>query len=221
MPKLTHLTFPELHFPTRSAHHLRGYFGRLFQEHSPLLHNHLEGGGLRYAYPLVQYKVLGGLPVLVGVGEGAQLLIELFLRIRELDIDGQRYPLHHKDLRCEEVTAGYSESLHTYTFRTLWMALNQKNFAEYVQLPPARQEQRLAGLLRNQILAAFKGMGVWLEPEQRILAQVQLRQKETRFKDQRMIAFEGQFTTNAVLPRWIGIGKAVSRGFGTVERVGD
>lgn len=220
MPKITHLTFPELDLPTRSAHYLRGYFGSLFQEHSPLLHNHLEGGELRYAYPLVQYKVLDGLPVLVGIGEGAELLVELFLRIQELNIDGRVYPLHHKELKCEEAEAGYSENLHTYAFRTLWMALNQKNFGEYIRLSAAEQQQKLPGLLRAHLLAAFKGMGVWLEPEQRVLAQAQLRQKETRFKDQRMIAFEGQFTTNAVLPKWIGIGKAVSRGFGTVERIG-
>ncbi len=220
MPKITHLTFPELDLPTRSAHYLRGYFGRLFQEHSPLLHNHLEGGELRYAYPLVQYKVLDGLPVLVGIGEGAELLVDLFLRVQELDIDGRIYPLHHKGLKCEEAEAGYSETLYTYAFRTLWMALNQKNYGAYIRLSAAEQQQRLPGLLRAHILAAFKGMGVWLEPEQRILAQAQLRQKETRFKDQRMIAFEGQFTTNAVLPKWAGIGKAVSRGFGTVERVG-
>jgi hypothetical protein len=219
MPKIAHLLFPELVLPTRSAHHLRGYFGRLFQEHSPLLHNHLEGGGLRYAYPLVQYKVLDGTPALIGVNEGAELLLELFLRIDELDIDGTRYPLHHKGLRCEEAEAGYSEDLHTYQFKTLWMALNQQNYAEYMRLPPEARQEKLPSLLRAHILAAFKGMGVWLEPDQRIMAQPRVKEKSTQFKDQRMIAFEGQFTTNAVLPKWLGIGKAVSRGFGTVEKV--
>lgn len=219
MIPITHLLFPELHFSPRDAHKLRGYFGRLFQEHSPLLHNHYADGGLRYAYPLVQYKVIDGVPALVGLGEGARLLVDLFLRVRELDIDGTIYPLHHKDLRCEETEAGYSEGLHDYSFKTLWMALNQDNYADYLRLSPAGQEQRLQALLRNQILAAFKGLGVWLEPGQRILTQVQVRQKTTQFKNQRMLAFEGRFTTNAVLPRWIGVGKAVSRGFGTVEKI--
>jgi hypothetical protein len=217
--RITHLTFPELHLPTRSAHHLRGYFGQLFREHSPLLHNHLESGELRYAYPLVQYKVLDGVPVLVGLGEGAELLVDLFLRIHELNIDGKVYPLHHKDLKCDEAEAGYSDALHRYVFRTLWMALNQRNYAEFMRLSPTEQQERLPVLLRNQILAAFKGMGVWLEPGQRILTQVQARRKSTRFKDQQMTTFDGEFTTNAVLPKWIGIGKAVSRGFGTVEKV--
>jgi len=213
----THLTFPELRLATRDAHKLRGYFGRLFQEHSPLLHNHLEGGELRYAYPLVQYKVIDGVPALVGINEGAELLVELFLQVRELNIDGRSYALHHKGLKCEEAAAGYSEELHTYTFKTLWMALNQRNYAEYIHLPPVKRTERLPRLLRSHILAAFKGMGIWLQPDQRIMTQVEVSERSTQFKDQRMLAFSGRFTTNAMLPKWVGIGKAVSRGFGTVE----
>ena len=55
---LTTIRFPEIALRTRDAHKLRGYFGNLFQEHSPLLHNHWEDGTSRYAYPLVQYKVV-------------------------------------------------------------------------------------------------------------------------------------------------------------------
>ncbi len=218
MPRITHLSFPELRLAARNAHHLRGYFGQLFREYSPLLHNHLEGGQLRYAYPLVQYKVIEGMPVLVGINEGATLLLDLFLQVQELHIAGQTYPLHHKGLQCREEEAGYAEELFTYRFCTHWMALNQQNYKEFVQLPAEQQKKRLDNLLRAQLLAVFKGMDVWLEPEQRILVQTQLQQKHTHFKDQRMLVFEGIFTTNARLPKWIGIGKAVSRGFGAIER---
>lgn len=219
MPHLTTLTFPHIQLPARAAHQLRGYFGRLFQEHSPLLHNHLESGELRYAYPLVQYKVLRGVPTLIGLGDGARLLVDLFLQIRELDIDGTVYPLDHKDLRCREVAAGYSEDLHRYRFATHWMALTQRNYEEYQGLREGEREEKLRQLLRNHILAAFKGMDVWLEPHERILTQVTLESRSTQFKNQTMLTFAGEFTTNAVLPRWIGIGKSVSRGFGTVEPV--
>lgn len=183
-----------------------------------MLHNHYAGGGLRYSYPLVQYKVIDGVPVLVGAGEGAKLLVDLFLRVRELEIDGRVYPLHNKELDCREVEVGYSESLHRYVFKTLWMPLSQKNYEKYLRLPQEERRPELERLLRGQILSAFKGLGVWLKPEQRILAQVQVRQRTTQFKNQRMLAFAGECTTNAVLPDWIGLGRAVSRGFGTVER---
>ena len=68
------IQFPEITLKTRDAHKLRGYFGNLFKEYSPLLHNHYETGELRYKYPLVQYKVLDKVPTLVAIKEGAQLL---------------------------------------------------------------------------------------------------------------------------------------------------
>ncbi len=220
MPRIAHFSFPELQLATRDAHKLRGYFGDFFREHSPLLHNHLEGGELRYAYPLVQYKVIDGVPILVGVNDGAELLLELFLQVGELVIDGQTYALHHKDLRCQEALAGYSEDLYRYRFDTLYMALNQENHAAFLRATPQQRQQQLNMLIRNHILAAFKGMGVWLDPQQRIIVQAELQQRQTQFKNQRMSAFAGYFTTNALLPHWIGIGKSVSRGFGAVSLAG-
>ena len=78
----TMIRFPDLRFQTRDAHKLRGFFGNLFKEYSPLLHNHFEDGSLRYAYPLVQYKVVDNIPMLTGFGEGGRLLIDLFLKIK-------------------------------------------------------------------------------------------------------------------------------------------
>jgi len=38
------------------------------------------------------------------------------------------------------------------------------------------------------------------------------------FKNQEMLTFQGKFVTNAVLPDYVGLGKSVSRGFGTIVR---
>lgn len=219
MTKTATLTFPHIELTARDGHKLRGYFGNLFREHSPLLHNHLEGGGLRYAYPMVQYKVVHNTPTLLGFNEGAQLLVDLFLQINELQIADQRYAVEHKDLRCREVVVGYSEDLHTYVFRTPYLALNQDNYATYRELPEAKRPAYHNRLLRNHILAAFKGLDVWLGDHERIMVQSELRPTTTRFKNQRMLAFRGTFTTNALLPRFVGLGKSVSRGLGTVEQL--
>jgi hypothetical protein len=127
--------FPEIILQTRDAHKLRGYFGNIFREHSPLLHNHYESGELRYKYPLIQYKVLNGIPTLVALEEGAQLLTKLFLKIRELKIDGEVFPVLSKNIKSEQFPVGFSDELFEYRFQTLWMGLNQANHQKYLKSP--------------------------------------------------------------------------------------
>lgn len=211
--------FPEINLPTRSAHQLRGYFGNLFKEHSPLLHNHFDDGRLRYAYPLVQYKIIDRIPLLTGLEAGAQLLVDLFLQISELQISDKTYPLHQKNAVIKTVETGITSSLHTYRFQTLWMALNQENFPEYMDKDEEGRKALLNRILTANILSFFKGVGLFLNPEERIMLTAQTQEKSTKFKDQRMMAFHGQFTTNVLLPDFIGLGKSVSRGFGTIQKI--
>ncbi len=213
----TIIRFPEIQLRTRDAHKLRGYFGNLFKEKSELLHNHLEGGEFRYGYPKVQYKVIGGTPTLVGIAEGAQLLTELFLKIRELNIDGKVYPVHQKNIEARQVEPGAAVAPITYRFETLWMGLNQKNHAAYNESNPLEQEKMLEKILVGNCLSFFKSLDIFVETA--LQARGRFSEKSTRFKNNRMIAFEGMFEINANLPDYIGLGKQVSRGFGTIRNV--
>jgi hypothetical protein len=212
---ITLIRFPDIRLETRDAHKLRGYFGNLFKEHSPLLHNHFEDGQLRYKYPLVQYKVIQEVPMLVGVNEGATLLTELFLKVTELNIGGRTYPLMQKNLDYYQAAAGLINELHSYQFETLWMALNQENHKRYGLLKSHAEKQSLLNaLLKNNLLSFFKGINIWLEAP--LMAKGIFTEHTTQFKNQSMLGFKGEFVTNALLPDYIGLGKAVSRGFGTV-----
>jgi len=213
------IQFPEITLKTRDAHKLRGYFGDLFREHSSVLHNHYETGELKYQYPLVQYKVLNGIPTLVALEEGARLLTKLFLKIEEINIDGIKYPVHNKNMKSEEVDIGYSEELHEYSFETLWMGLNQDNYRKYVTLETGEKYQLLRPIMVGNVLSFFKSLGVHLDDNQRLFAKVKTSEKSTKFKDKDMLAFEGSFVINALMPDYIGLGKAVSRGFGTIKKI--
>lgn len=213
----TTIQFPDIQLQTRDAHKLRGYFGNLFMEHSPLLHNHYDDGSSRYAYPLVQYKVIDRVPALVGFQEGAELLVSLFLKIRELDIDGQYFPVLAKNIQQKQCELTVNQQLYKYSFKTLWMALNQENFKKYQQLDESERGSFLNRQLQNNILSFYKGLS--FRTNERIMVITRMEEKQTLFKNQSMLAFAGQFTSNAYLPEWAGIGKAVSRGFGTVSLI--
>jgi hypothetical protein len=214
----TIIRFPEIQLATRDAHKLRGYFGNIFQEYSPLLHNHLESGESAYRYPLVQYKVINRIPTLVGLNEGADLLINLFLKIKTLQIEDKTYQINQKNIESKTLEIGLSNELHSYRFQTLWMALNQENHQKYLRNTASEQQKQLNILLQNNILSYFKAMNYWVNGQ--VMGMLQnVYEKESKFKDKSMIAFQADFVSNAVLPSFIGIGKSVARGFGTLEAI--
>lgn len=211
----TIIRFPEIQLNTRDAHKLRGFFGDYFKLYSPLLHNHYEDGTLRYQYPLVQYKVIDKIPTLVALNEGAEILSSLFLKMDQIRLDERTYSISSKNIEQRKIPAGISESLYEYRFETLWMALNQQNYKEYVNLNPEEKTDKLNQVLRNNILSFYKGAGIWLK--EKVMTKGKFSEKETKFKDKKMLAFSGSFVSNAELPGWIGLGKSVSRGFGTIS----
>lgn len=213
----TIIRFPDIRLQTRDGHKLRGYFGNLFKEHSPLLHNHFADGSLRYAYPLVQYKVIDGIPYLVGIGEGGKLLIQLFLKIKELNIGGEIYPVLSKNIENRIIDIGDTGELLEYRFVTLWMGLNESNYHKYLNADQDEKQKLLQSILTGNILSFYKGIG--FRAKQNIMLKLKEKEHLTQFKGQKMLAFSGSFVTNAVLPDFTGVGKAVSRGFGTIVQV--
>jgi len=212
----TQIKFPDISLHPHYAHKLRGYFGNLFKEKSPLLHNHYESGQLRYAYPLVQYKIIDTVPMLLGINEGAELLIELFLKIKELQLEEEKFPIYSKNITNKISQIGVSDDLIQYKFKTMWMGLNQNNFSRYINLLPGKEkEEFLNKVLIGNILSFYKGVD--LRITEKLYAKVNVGEKISTFKNNKMTVFVGGFLTNAILPDYIGLGKAVSRGFGAIE----
>ncbi len=216
--KQTIIKFPELDLFVRDSHKIRGFFGNYFKEKSPLLHNHYDDGRSIYQYPLVQYKVIDGVPTLVGLNQGSDLLDELFLKIDKLDLDDRHYEINNKNITKTSCEVKVDNKLSYYTSLTLWMALNQKNHKIYTTLNTKEEkEAMLEKILIGNILSFYKAVNY--TATERIVAKIVFKEKETRFKDTNMLAMSVTFISNAVLPNFIGLGKSVSRGFGTIARV--
>lgn len=216
---ITTIRFPDIHLQMRDAHKLRGYFGQMFKKYSELLHNHYETGELRYRYPLVQYKVPDQIPTLVALEEGAELLTKLFLQIKELNLEGSRYYIHSKNIENQKVHIGYCQKLHEYRFQTIWLALNQDNYHSYKKKDLKNKYLILEKIMVGNVLSFFKNMDLILNTDQRLMVKIDTKENITQFKNQKMIGFEGSFIINAELPDNIGLGKAVSRGYGTIKKI--
>lgn len=201
----------------RDGHKLRGYIAELFKEESPLLHNHLESGNLRYGYPLIQYKVIDSVAHLIGLAEGARLLNDLFLRIDKLVIGETFFPVYSKNISFRSVEIGVCDTLQHYRFVTPWMALNQDNSRKYNAANSEKEKNALlVKTITGNFLSMFKSLNY--TAAERILAQASMFEKTAQFKGNAMIVFEGHFVANVMLPDHIGLGKSTARGFGTIEK---
>lgn len=195
---------------------LRGFFGNKFEQ-QVLLHNHGANDELIYQYPKVQYKVVDRVANVIGIEDGAKVLERLWLSIDQTKIGGE-------DLRVLESTFQWTDDPISvvsepipYRFVTPWLALNQENFREYTQLRSAEGKlEKLNKLLIGNALSLCKSLGIFLR--ERLIADCSdLSTIKTTLKGQPMVGFVGAFALNLQIPALLGLGKSVSRGFGSVE----
>lgn len=218
MPKILSLTFPDLRLIPRDAPKLRGYFIRHFGADNVLFHNHTSEGGYVYRYPLIQYKVLRGVPTVLGINEGADSLLEVFMHIHEIELDGQRLAINAKELNFLDADVAITDELREYRFTTPYFPFTQENYRDFRNRDPQEQAIRLRELLVNHLIQALRDIGLAITPEgPRLMASLRLQPKMVQFKNQRMQMYTGEFTANVVFPAGLGIGKSSSRGFGTIE----
>ena len=76
----------------------------------------------------------------------------------------------------------------------------------------------LERIIVGNIISMSKGLGYTVPGK--IESEIhQLREATTKLKGVPMLGFLGTFSVNFNIPDYLGIGKSVSRGFGTVKRI--
>ncbi|MCA9199775.1 MAG: hypothetical protein KDA87_19680 [Planctomycetales bacterium] len=202
---------------TGEAPALRGFFGRQFED-EVLMHNHGPNAQLIYQYPRVQFKVLDRHAYVIGLNEGGELLQQLWLGIDQTRIGSEELSVLQSDLQTETATIEVTDEPIRYRFVTPWLALNQKNFQEYTSSrSQSFRREKLNRTLVGNCLGMCKSLGIRLSDH--ITADCAgLHSIKATLKGQGMIGFVGTFSINLHLPNHLGLGKSVSRGFGTIER---
>jgi hypothetical protein len=197
------------------ATHLRGFVGRAFPEEQ-LVHQHHRDGSLMYEYPRVQFKVIDRTAHLIGLAEGGAVVERLWRELDRARLDREQLPVLEAMLLRRREPLGECAEMVEYRFVNPWLGLNQDNHARYAAArSDAERQALLERVLVGNCLAVAKAFGHWVRG--RLTADARrLRPRTCRFKDQPMLGFEGPFCVNFRLPNGMGIGKSVSRGFGTV-----
>lgn len=210
---------PEIKLSSFDIPKLRGSVANQYRDFD-LLHNHMEQDKVSYRYPQIQFKTINKIPAMVGILEGCDVLKKLFFELEQININGKDFPLSQKAIDTQtNCSLGQTLELYTYRFVQPWMALNQNNHKKYKTLPPSMRNHFLAKVLRGNLMSLSKGFDYFIPKINELETYVDLKAVPRNFKNNRMLCFSGTFTTNFLIPNYLGIGKQVARGFGTVRRI--
>ena len=195
---------------------LRGFIGNQFPDYS-LLHHHVEDGYL-CTYPKVQYKIIEGTPFMIGIDEGAKVLKEISGDIKKLELGSSVYKVSSKQINEQEAEVVPQRVMYNYRFLTPWFALNQKNYAKFMEMKDWREKKLfLNNILVGNLLSMCKGLGIIVNS--RLNVHSHLNEERIEFKGIPFTGFTGEFTVNFMIPDFFGIGKNASHGYGTIKEI--
>lgn len=164
----------------------------------------------------MQYKVVNEKPFVLGINEGAEILRQIYEEIDYLTIGNANYKITHKRLILTDGEFATAPHPVSYTFLTPWLALNEENYEKYQRLgSEEKRRELLKKVLVGNILSIAKSLGYTVE--EKIQAEIKrIREAPTSLKGVPMLGFLGEFAVNFEIPDYWGLGKSVSRGFGTI-----
>jgi len=197
---------------------LRKFVNLFIGADNDLFHNHQSTRKLHYRYPLVQYKSMDGKAALMGLAEPGVTALRALLenpdfRERCTEWIGEQFAMTEE---LSDTLLLHHAPLHPYRLHN-YIALNGKNLADWQsnQSLPARSAL-LERCIVGHILKFCSAIQWLLPPKSLQVELLDYRSHTTRAFDNPFLAFDVLFRTNITLPEHIGLGKAVSHGFGTV-----
>ena len=171
-----------------------------------------------YRYPLIQYRMFGGNAAIFAINEGVEQLEKVLVEKEwEINWQGSSRSLNVESVKTSEHLLKMLSTPKTYRIKK-WIALNQKNYQEWLRCDGIIEEVHLLErILATNILMTCNSFN-WKLPEH-LTVRILKRHKEqwVRCHGDRVLAFTLSFKANLYLPPLLATGKSVSLGFGWLE----
>ena len=194
----------------------RGAINNSLVNQSILFHNH-DGDGLRYAYPLIQYKQIKDKATIICIGRGTETINDLLrlgssqLRLGKRVVDMRIQNIHIDQVQIDRNDKEYHYKLHN------WLPLNSNNYKEYQGLDSMVSKiQLLERILIGNIMSLLKGINVHVDYKISLNITDITNQHVVYYKKVKLMTFDVEFKANIILPQWVGVGKNASVGYGVL-----
>lgn len=183
-----------------------------------LFHNHTNGDGFRYSYPLIQYKRFKGKAAIVCVQEGVDSIGQfLMAQTPEFTLADRTVKLEMQSIKPQEILMQTWQS--TFPYRLAhWLPLNGENYKRYQATESLTERiSLLEGILQGNLLSMCKGLGIYISEQLTVNITRLSDPRLIRVKGIRAMSFDVEFRTNLSIPDGLGVGKNASIGFGTIH----
>ena len=201
-----------------TPYQLKGTLIRDFANHSivPFINGEYRD---EFRYPRVQVKVLRNQLSLFGIGAGYGPVADLGETLNKFTVDDLTYEVEDREiLESDLVVDEPADQFLRYKFITPWVALNRRSLAHYRSLLPRERLTYLNRMLVQNLLFIAREMGT--DPVFNVSARVKLQSLSPRIVElQGSGSFKGYFTTNMILPNYLGLGNGITKGLGTIVQL--
>lgn len=194
------------------------------QYHHPFFHHHTPNGRSIVRGAKIQFKLINQELCLLGVGEEGVAFMQSFQWPEEIKIrlgsTMHTVLMTYKSLKTD--LAQFS-SVSPLIYRTIspYLPLNQQAYSQFKGMPESAQRLFIEKRLADHILSAAKWCGIWVRHQittnliqMRLFRPIKVKESLT------FVGMNIMFETNTEIPNFMGIGRFVSRGYGTVVKYG-
>lgn len=166
-------------------------------------------------YPLIQYKVIRGAPLIIAVNEGCDLLWEVYDNIEEINKISP-WKVTERRLIEKKSELGITDEKARYRFLTPWLTVQESEIGPDIKDNIEQRNSALATILESNFLAVARNFNVPIDKTLRI--SLNTKDEYIVQKDTNIAGFFGSFYINFQLPQFLGVGKSLTRGFGTIKQ---
>jgi hypothetical protein len=199
-----------------SPDELRSFLKKKLYEYSALPLT--DTAGFIHRYPVLQCKQVRGNVIVIGICQGADCLCHLTGDQITLDAGESSCRITARDPAMRSEQFGITDKPETYEFLTPWLALNQQHAKKFYDLKGKPQRDAfMQNLLTTQLTILAKSLDYDITAP--ITCEAKVRFIRERIDRENVMVFLGKFRTNLRIPDYLGIGRALSQGYGTIKRI--